>query len=256
MFIGFNQIKIHYTIEGKGNPLVLLHGFLESGTIWKELLSKLSDKRQVIAIDLPGHGRSGTTGEVHTMEMMAEAVHHVLTALNIEKADFIGHSMGGYVLLSFLEKHPNSVKKLVLLNSTPAQDTEERKAHRERSITVVKKNKKAFISMAINNLLTPENSRLFKEELDNLKAEAFKFPVEGIVACLRGMKIRTDKKILLKEYEGEKFLLAGTEDPLIPYKEVENIGKNTGCHVLRLQGGHLGFIESKKELYEFVYFIE
>src|SRR5690606_4982303 len=128
--------------KGTGNPLVLLHGFLESSKIWEPFIPGLSVKRQVICIDLPGHGRSGLLGEVHSMELMADVVKAVLDHLEINSATLLGHSMGGYVSLAFCEKFPNSAAGVVLMNSTPQEDSAEKKLNRDRSVSVVKRNKK------------------------------------------------------------------------------------------------------------------
>ncbi|HER41273.1 MAG TPA: alpha/beta fold hydrolase, partial [Salinimicrobium catena] len=157
--LNFKKKKIYYTDDGTGETLVLLHGFLESQEIWTEFIPEFSEYGRIITIDLPGHGRSECLAEVHSMELMAETVHAVLQKLQVKKANFIGHSMGGYVTLSFLEQYPKMVGELMLLNSTPEEDSEEKKQNRDRAIEVVQKNKKAFISMAISNLLPPENEQ-------------------------------------------------------------------------------------------------
>lgn len=252
----YKSADIHYSVEGSGNPLVLLHGFLESKKIWQDLSARESRNRQVICIDLPGHGESGCFAQVHTMEDMAEAVYSVLQELKISKADFVGHSMGGYVALAFLEKYPYTVRKLVLLNSTPAADSPERKENRERAVEVVRKNKDAFVSMAISNLLTPENNKKFRTQIQALKEEAKNFSAEGITAALKGMKIRTDRIALLREYSGEKFILAGEQDPILSYSQIRELAKRCNCKFISFEGGHLTFLESQKEFAQFVHFIE
>ena len=252
----YKNTNIFYTSRGTGNPLVLLHGFLESGNIWKDFLKDYSGNRQMITIDLPGHGKSGVIGNTHTMEEMAEAVHHVLQELNLEKADFIGHSMGGYVSLAFLEKYPDIVRKIVLLNSTPAADSQERKENRERAINLVQRNKEGFVNMAISNLLSPESHQKLQPELDVIKAEALEFPTEGITAAMEGMKIRKDRTSVLSRFKGEKFILAGEQDPILNHKDIKTLAKKTDSKFYSFPGGHLTHLESKKEFLRLMYFIE
>lgn len=256
MQLEFKSGNIYYTSKGKGNPLILLHGFLESSTIWENISKKISQRRQVICIDLPGHGRSDVLAETHTMELMAEAVHAVLEYLEIEKADFLGHSMGGYVSLAYLESHPEAVRKIVLLNSTPTADSEERKENRDRAISVVAKNKSAFVSMAISNLLSRKNSEKFKKDLDKLKEEAQIFPTNGIIAALKGMKIRTNRTDLLKEFRGGKIFISGSDDPILPIFEVKKAVNSTNSRLFVLSGGHLGYLENEQDFEEIVHFIE
>lgn len=252
----FRNTEIFYTARGHGNPLVLLHGFLESGTIWQDFMAGYENERQTVAIDLPGHGRSGCFGETHSMEDMAGAVQAVLKELQIERADFIGHSMGGYVAMAFTEKYPEKVKNLILLNSTPAADSKERRENRERAISVVEKNKKAFISMAISNLLTPENHLKFKKELEKMKADAMTFPTKGITAALKGMKNRIDRTEVLKSFRGKKSIMAGKKDPILDFKAIKKLASDTECHLYSFPDGHLTLIENKEEFKKTMLLIE
>ena len=225
----------------------MLHGFLESSTIWDEFVPEFSQYRKIITIDFPGHGKSGCVNEIHSMELMAEAVHSVLTELDVKKANFIGHSMGGYVALAFVEMFPQMVHDLMLLNSTPQADSEEKKAVREHSVEVVQKNKKAFISMAISNLLSAKNTTKFAREVENLKEEAYGFPTEGITAALEGMKIRTNRTEVLRNFNGNKIIVIGKEDSLIDPEELKELSIHCGCRFFAFSGGHLGYLENKED---------
>ena len=74
MIINFRGSQIHYKVEGKGDALVLLHGFLESSTMWNSLMPVLSKRFKVISVDLPGHGKSGVFGDTHSMQLMADCI--------------------------------------------------------------------------------------------------------------------------------------------------------------------------------------
>src|SRR5690554_1442359 len=99
----YQNANIHYTKSGNGPALILWHGFPESTTMWDPLVSRIADKHTGIAIDSPGMGKSEPVAEVHTMTMMAEVVHALLQESNIDKATLIGHSMGGYITLAFID---------------------------------------------------------------------------------------------------------------------------------------------------------
>lgn len=252
----YKNTPLFYSSVGTGNPLVLLHGFLESSSIWDPFVKELSEKRQVIIIDLPGHGRSGNLGETHSMELMADAVSEILKHLDIKQVTMVGHSMGGYVCLAFCKKFPIMSKGIVLLNSTPETDSEERRKNRDRAIKIVRKNKNSYISMAISNLLSEKNRELFPKELGKLKKEALCFSEEGIIAALRGMKIRTDKVSVLTLYNGPKYIVAGIDDPILKFSDAEQVADRTNCNFLPLSGGHLSFIENKNEIKKFMHFID
>jgi len=252
----YKNTPLFYRSVGSGNPILLLHGFLESSTIWDPFIQELSEKRQVITIDLPGHGRSGTIEETHSMELMADAVHFILQAVTKGAVTVVGHSMGGYVSLAFCKKFPILTKGLVLLNSTPEPDNEERRKNRDRAIKVIRKNKDAYVSMAISNLVSEKNKDLFATEIENLKKEALGLSEDGITAVLRGMKIRTDNTSTLFFYNGPKYIISGTNDPVLKFSDVELVANTTNSNFLPLSGGHLSFIENKSEIKKFMHFID
>ena len=252
----YKNTPLFYSSKGIGNPIVLLHGFLESSSIWDPFTEKLSEKRQVITIDLPGHGKSGNFAETHSMELMADAVFTILQELNIKEVTLVGHSMGGYVSLAFCKKFLIMTKGIVLLNSTPESDSEERRISRDRAIKIVRKNKDSYISMAISNLLSAKNRGLFPEQLEKLKKEALKLSEERIIAALKGMKIRTDETSTLNLYNGPKYMLAGDKDPVLNFSDAELVADKTNCVFLPLSGGHLSFIENKSEIEKYLHFID
>ncbi len=89
MILQHKGIDIFYTDEGKGSSIVLLHGFLENTSMWNAFIPKLTKKNRVICIDLLGHGKTGCTGYIHTMEQMAEAVQAVLQHLKCSQMSHI-----------------------------------------------------------------------------------------------------------------------------------------------------------------------
>ena len=256
MTLQFQNSNIYYSAKGTGNPLVLLHGFLESSKIWEPFIARLAVKRQVVCIDLPGHGRSGIIGEVHSMELMAEVVKAVLDHLKISSATILGHSMGGYVTLAFCEKYPQNTSGIILLNSTPQKDTPEKILNRDRSIAVVKRNKKAYVNAAISGLVAPGNNIKYKPEIEVLKEAAARFPTTGIIAALKGMKIRTNKVEVLKNFNKLKIMIIGENDSVLPYSEMVNVAKECKCKLFRMSGGHLSYMENITEIDNFMHFID
>jgi len=246
--IFYKNTKISYSDTGKGGAIVLLHGFLENKKMWQELTPELSKKYRVITIDLLGHGESDCLGYVHSMEENAEAVHSVLSELRIRKAIFVGHSMGGYVALAFAELHPANVKGLVLLNSTSKADSEERKKNRDRAIKAVKKDYMGFIRLSIANLFSPDNREKFTAEIEKVKLEALKTPLQGIVASLEGMKIRKDREVLLHLTSYPKMLILGKKDPVLNYEDNLEQIEGTKVKLATFPDGHMSPIENQEEL--------
>ncbi|NQY06682.1 MAG: alpha/beta hydrolase [Flavobacteriaceae bacterium] len=250
MHIHHKGAIISFSDEGSGSVLVLLHGFLENSSMWNQLKPKLIERYRVISIDLLGHGKTECLGYVHSMEQMAEAVEAVLHHLKIRRSVFVGHSMGGYVALAFAEKQPDSVKGLVLLNSTTRADSKERKINRDRAIKAVKVNHKSFVRMAISNLFRPKNRTIFSEAIKVVKKEALQTPLQGIVAALEGMKIREDREALLHFSPYQKLMIIGKKDPVLNFEESIEQANQAGIETVILPDGHMSHIENHEEVSE------
>lgn len=244
----YKNTKISYSDTGKGTAIVLLHGFLENKTMWQDFIPELSLKNRIITIDLLGHGETECLGYVHSMEDNADVVHEVLSNLRIRKAILVGHSMGGYVTLAFAELFPESIKGLVLLNSTSRADSDERKANRDRAIVAVKQNYASFIRMSIANLFSEDNREKLIDEIEKVKIEALKTPLQGIVASLEGMKIRKDREVLLHLTPYPKLLILGEKDPVLNPVETKEQIENTTVELVTFPDGHMSTIENKKEV--------
>jgi pimeloyl-ACP methyl ester carboxylesterase len=246
--IYFKNTKISYTDIGKAGVIILLHGFLENQTMWDKLIPVLSLKNRVITIDLLGHGATECMGYIHNMEDNADAVHAVLSELRIRKAVFVGHSMGGYVALAFAELYPENVKGLVLLNSTSKADSAERKHNRDRAIKAVKENYINFVRLSIANLFSEANRERLSDEIELVKLEALKTPLQGIVASLEGMKIRKDREVLLHFCPFPKMLILGKKDGVLNYEDQLDQIENTNTHLVTFPDGHMSHLENTAEL--------
>jgi len=246
--IFYKNTKISFSDNGKGNEIVLLHGFLENKKMWTEYVDFFSEKYRVIAIDLLGHGESDSLGYIHEMEENANAVNEVLEHLKVEKATIIGHSMGGYVALAFAELYPKKIQKLVLQNSTSKEDSAEKKLNRTRAIKAVKQNYITFVSLAIANLFSENNRERLAEEIEKVKTEALKTPLQGIVASLEGMKIRKDREWLLRENRFPVLLVLGKKDPVLNYEENLAQIEDTTAELVSFEDGHMSHIENKEAL--------
>ena len=118
-----NGLQIYYEIHGSGDtPLLLLHGGIVGSVTFAPLLPGLSVNRQVITIDLQGHGHTRDIDRPLREEPMADDVAGVLAHLEIEQADLLGYSMGGGVALQTAFRHPEIVRKLIIVSATMRRD--------------------------------------------------------------------------------------------------------------------------------------
>ncbi len=114
-YVSVNGLNMYYEIHGKGQPLVLLHGaFSAIGTSFGKLLPELAKTRQVIAFELQAHGRTADIVRPLSSEGMADDVAAAILQLGLEQANIFGYSMGAFVALHLVIRHPELVRKLVL----------------------------------------------------------------------------------------------------------------------------------------------
>jgi pimeloyl-ACP methyl ester carboxylesterase len=113
-----NGLNMYYEIHGSGQPLILLHGGIGTIEMFGEVLPLLAGGRRVIAVDLQAHGRTADVDRPLSFELMADDIAALIERLEIERADVMGYSLGGGVALQTTIRHPDVVRKLVLI-STP-----------------------------------------------------------------------------------------------------------------------------------------
>jgi len=113
-----NGLSLYYEIHGSGEPLMLLHGGAVGIVMFGTNVAELAKNRKVIAVELQGHGRTADINWPLSFEAMADDIAGLMKYLGIEKADVLGYSLGGGVALQTTFRHPESVRKLVVV-STP-----------------------------------------------------------------------------------------------------------------------------------------
>jgi len=252
--IKFEDHRISFSDHGKGMPIVLLHGFLESLEMWNAFVAGLSNDFRVICIDLPGHGKSPVYKDSLTMEIMARWVKAVLDHLQVERCIMIGHSMGGYVSLEYAMQYPEMLSAFGLFHSHASADTEESKENRRRSINIVKLNKAGFINHFIPDLFAEDNVEKFDAEITRLQEIASETPAKGIIAALEAMRGRSGKIELLLNTVVPVLFIAGKEDPRIPVQNIlaQAILPQHSEVLILGKVGHMGFMEAQSKTLEMI----
>jgi pimeloyl-ACP methyl ester carboxylesterase len=244
----YKNTTISYNDSGEGNPIVLLHGFLENKSMWDYFTPIFTQKNRVVSIDLLGHGKSDCLGYIHTMEDQAEMVFSVLSHLQINKVTLIGHSMGGYIALAFAEKYPKKLSKMVLLNATAFEDSQVRKKNRDRAIKMVKKDVVSFVRLSIANLFSDQSRDTLKKEIEFCKIEALKTPLQGIIASLEGMKIRKGRLEVLQKAKYPTLLVLSEKDSVLDYEIHKKQIETTNIILKTVSAGHMSYLENKIEV--------
>ena len=111
-------MRLHSHIQGEGNPLIILHGFLGSLDNWQVMSKRLARTRKIYSLDLRNHGRS-PHGQAMNYAVMAKDVHEFIVEHGLKAPSVLGHSMGGKVGMQLAAHHPDEVEKLVVVDIAP-----------------------------------------------------------------------------------------------------------------------------------------
>ncbi|MAZ96226.1 MAG: alpha/beta hydrolase [Flavobacteriales bacterium] len=249
-FIQYQGAPVYYQITGAPSllpPLVLLHGFLEDSRMWDGMISHFESKGLVVCIDLLGHGKSGSLSSNHSMEKMAETVFAIVHHLELQKPIILGHSMGGYVGLAYAQNY-DQLGGLGLFFSTPHADSSERKIMRDRSEKLVRSYKDAFIRTAIPQLFSEELRATCSKQISQQIEYSLEMNVEGVIAAIRGIKIRSDKTPILEQppqaLEPNKIgVFVGETDTIVPFEKTKDWINLPGIGFKFIsKHGHMGHI--------------
>src|SRR4030042_4952125 len=259
-FFKYKAGTIHYTDQGSGKVIVLLHGYLETLEVWDSFARKLAGHFRIISVDLPGHGRSDILAETQTMESMAESIERLLANLGIDKAFITGHSLGGYGVLAFAELFPGILSGYCLFHSHPLADAPEALEKREREIALVKAGKKDLMYPEnIAKMFATDNLLKFSAELERSKEIASSIPGEGIIAVLKGMMARPSRLTVMESGIVPCLWILGAMDNYINCEMAQTKVRMpaNGELVILENSGHLGFVEEEeKSLKILIGFIE
>ncbi|MGL6267707.1 MAG: alpha/beta fold hydrolase [Chitinophagaceae bacterium] len=229
---------LYYRDEGNGSPVFLLHGFGESGSIWKEQVNFLSAYFRMITPDLPGSGSSKmpeALNEFLSMEDYADAINMLLEKENIPVCTLIGHSMGGYITLAFAEKFPEKLNGFGLFHSTAMADSMEKKTAREKSISFIQSHgPKAFLDEAIPNLYGAAYRALNPEDIVKHVEESGNISATTLISYYQAMIQRPDRKEVLQNFPKPVLFIMGEEDKAVNLREAL-----TQCHLPRESHVHI-----------------
>lgn len=249
-------MNLHYTESGReqqGIPVVLLHGFCETHEVWKPLKQALGKHFRVLCPDLPGFGKSPLLSGELTLPIVAKALHAWLEDLEVRSCILIGHSLGGYVSLAFLEQYPDMVEGIGLFNSTAYADTEEKKRTRNNVISFVEKHGvEKYIESFVPPLFFHQNRARLQPEIKELISIARTTPKESLIAYTRAMQQRKDRLQVLQHFRKPILYIVGDEDTAVPLensqKQVRTLS-NYELHILE-GTGHMGMYEKPEESLE------
>ncbi len=244
-------------------PVVLLHGFAEDGGIWDRQTEQLKKNFRLIVPDLPGSGRSSPLNAATSMEELADAIAALLDAEKIEQAILVGHSMGGYVSLAFVEKYAPRCRAFGLFHSTAYPDSEEKKAIRRKSMAFISKHGAAeFIRQSTPNLFAENSREAHPEWITEIVEHYGGMDASSLNHYYQAMIDRPDRTGVLTRSGLPTLLVIGRHDNTLPFEaslRQAHMPSLAFIHILE-EAGHMGMIETaalgNKILEEFLFLLQ
>ncbi len=197
---------------------MLVHGFIEVGSMWDAAVQELQKNYIVIVPDLPGFGSAPlpSKGKL-SMEFYARYLFEILKKEKVQKLVLLGHSMGGYVALNFAEKYGEMLLGFGLLNSHCFADTPEKKINRKKGIAfIMEHGTKPFVTELYYNIFHESFRKKNKKLIESLIAKAVKYSPESVMQANEAMMNRKDKNTVLKTSPVPVLFINGKQDESAP----------------------------------------
>nr|MDO8133066.1 alpha/beta hydrolase [Candidatus Njordarchaeum guaymaensis] len=246
-FISVNGLKTFHEDEGKGKPLLLVHGACSDSRIWVNQIAGLSKKLRVIAIDLPGHGKSEPLNARGTIERYAEHVASFMKEIKIQKATIGGISMGGLIVQQLILKHTELFEKLIIVDSAAKIPVPQvaLDLYRNQFEYAVKQ----LTPMSFSNKTTRVNPAVVKRHVEEDLQTNPKVAAEDYEAV--GEPDFTDELVKIKV---PTLIIQGADDLLIRKEWAEFLHKNIKGSKLEVipDAGHVNMLEKPDEFNKIV----
>jgi pyruvate dehydrogenase E2 component (dihydrolipoamide acetyltransferase) len=246
--VAVEGLSLRYLKKGEsGAPVILLHGFGGDLNNWLFNHDALAAGHVVYALDLPGHGGSSKDVGDGSLDAMAGAVHGFMAALKIEKAHFVGHSMGGAIALAFALAHPGKARSLTLISSAglgPEIDVEYLEG---------------FVSASRRKDIKPHLEKLFADPSlvsRQLVDDILKFKrldgVEDALSTILGKFVNGGRQAAMLRDRlagvGVPVLVVwGRKDRIIPASHAEGLPSSVRVEVIE-ESGHMSQMEAAGEV--------
>lgn len=249
-FANVHGLRTYYESQGKGRPLILVHGAGGTSAYWFNQLSELSRKLEVVAIDLPGHGKSARFKAKPTIELYAEHVSNFMNQLNLADVVILGHSMGGLVVQQIALDHPKILKKLIIVDSSAKFAVRHSLANSLRGGADF--NPIEFVSMFFSpkTLEKQDILSLMQQMTQGMSADSFDPSVLADDFELTG---KMDLRRRLKDIAIPTLIVHGADD-IVPLTSAQYLHENIKGSLLEIvpEAGHLVMIEKPGEFNEII----
>lgn len=222
--LSIGGIEMNLVDQGRGRPLLLVHGFPLDHTMWQGQADPLSRNYRVIVPDLRGFGASGVSEGPVSMERLADDLAALLDALQIEEpVALCGLSMGGYVAWQFWRRHASRLNRLILCDTRASADSEEAARAREETARRVLREGTAWLAEAMIPRLFAEQTLSQRPELVEATRQVIcRADPRGVAAALRGMAARPDVTGWLPSIRLPTLVICGQHDAISTAAEMRD----------------------------------
>ncbi len=231
---------------GRGEPVVLVHGFPLGRALWDPLVADLRDSCRVVTYDLRHHGETGGADVATSMEDFADDLLGVIDSLDLPRAVVGGLSMGGYAILQAVRKAPARFRALLLFDTRATPDTEEaRKGRFETAARVRRDGPDAFVAAFVEKLVSPSTWTGKPQVVEAVRSMAARSTAAGIARTLEALADRPSYVEVLPAIDVPTLVVVGEDDGITPPAMAELIASGVrGSKLVTVpQAGHVSPIE-------------
>jgi 3-oxoadipate enol-lactonase len=217
MRIKADDIYINYELSGKkGAPVVVLsHSLSSSLLMWNPQMGALNPYFQVLRYDIRGHGGSDAPSGAYTLEQLAKDVIKLLDALDVDRAHFVGLSLGGMVGQSLALNDPRRLRSLALCDTAAVVPAEAEPLWQERIDQARTKGMEALSDQTMERWFTPSFLKQNSKMLALIQQQLLATPVSGFIGCAEAIR-RLNYLERLSEIKVPTLIMVGAEDPGTP----------------------------------------
>jgi len=242
---------IHQEVYGRGEPVVMLHGWAMHSGVWRIFAKQLAAERQVICLDLPGHGRSEIV-QPYTLELLVDSL---ALALPERPCHLVGWSLGGTIALRLAEKYPHKVKSLVLIASNPHfLSTQDWLGVTPHILTEFSSNIKKNASVTLLRFMALQVKGVpeMKSHLKHIKDMLHECAIPELEVLMNGLQIlqTADLRGALSALTLPVQMIFGANDTLVPMsvgEQCKSLMPQIEVHVIA-EAGHVPFISHSQQV--------
>jgi len=220
-----NGIDVCCDIRGNGPWLVMSHSLACDHTMWDEQMPALQDKYRVLRYDTRGHGRSSAPAGPYSLDLLADDLKALLEAIGVERAHFIGLSMGGMIGQTLAVREPRGFRTLTLCDTTSAYPSGTATVWDERIRAARAHGMSALVDSTLKRWFTEDFRRARPDVVQRFSRLISGTPVEGYVGCSHAL-VRINLTARLKSLAVPALVVVGEHDPGTPVAMARDIHQN------------------------------